>query len=70
MKGLLFVLYIAGGSSPVAIVPAGDIPWDKCVKEAAAHTRELSTSTDPYIVKCEQRGPNDMLWKLHPEWKQ
>lgn len=66
----LFVLYAClTCSSPIAIVPASDLALAECQSLAKRHTAGFARTQDPYVVKCEVRGPNDMIWILHPEWR-
>jgi hypothetical protein len=65
-QDLFLVLYM-GGTSPVSLVPA-DLDRTGCERAAAAEQAAFIARGDPvFTVRCERRGPNDMIWKLHPE---
>lgn len=66
----LFVFYAClTCNEPIAIVPADDLAPTECTSLAKRHTASFAKTQDPYVVKCETRGPNDMIWTIHPEWK-
>lgn len=63
----LFLIITLGGLS-------GMVPFDggqAACEIAAAHEQvRLAELADPEIrVKCEHRGPDHMVWRLHPELK-
>lgn len=66
----LFVLYAClTCSQPIAVVPADDLAEAECQSLAKRHTADFAKTSDPYVVRCEERGDNDMIWLIHPEWK-
>lgn len=67
---LFLVMYgCVACSTPIAVLPANDLTRHECNKMATTHTTNFVTSKEKYVVKCEVRGPNDMIWVLHPEWR-
>lgn len=81
-KHLYLVLYVVGSTQPRSIDRA---PPDRaaCERRAAYETAKMAeepsqqvvyfgppTTVDRYVLKCEFRGPNDMLWKLKPWLKE
>lgn len=66
---LFLVLYVAGNISPVGIVDA-PIGYAACIEAARHQTKVLQTiNYGRYSYRCEERGPNDMIWHFHPEWR-
>ncbi len=64
---LYLVLYEVGSTSPKALVPS-KLDRAGCERQAAAYSEKWAANKDdPFRAKCEFRGPNDMIWKLHPE---
>lgn len=59
-KNLYLVFYQPGRTSPTALAPA---PPNQAECELAA---AIQNSPPVLTVRCEVRGPNDMIWKLQP----
>lgn len=67
---LFLVLYIGASFTPQAIVPISAADYAACVKVAGDTTAVYAARGDgAYVWKCEERGPRDMIWVLHPEWR-
>lgn len=56
-------------TAPLGLVEAKDLSKAECVSLAERHTADFAKTDGPYVVRCEIRGPHDMVWKLHPELK-
>ncbi len=64
---LFLVLYMAGALA--GLVPANE-GRTACEARAVAETAGFAARGDAqFTVACEARGAGDMVWKLHPEWR-
>lgn len=61
---LFLVITLAGH---VGLLPI-DIDRSACEQIARLEQARLGVLVDPAItVRCERRGPEHMIWRLHPE---